>query len=212
MRVRSCAALAALVLVGGCAAPGTGMIRGTLRMPADVSARDAVVSVEPVADAVTASAHPASESRRLSTAPAASPHAAARVVERNHHFVPRVLAVAAGATVAFQNDDQVWHNAFSIAPARSFNLGPFGPGAVRRVTFPHAGIVQVFCGMDPSMAGFVVVLPGTPFARPDATGAFALDGLAPGRYDVRVWHPELGERTSVVQVASRRSTPVRIAY
>ncbi|HET7226660.1 MAG TPA: hypothetical protein VFK69_13210, partial [Candidatus Eisenbacteria bacterium] len=133
-------------------------------------------------------------------------------VQRDHRFVPRVLPVVAGDTVVFRNADGVWHNAFSISPARAFDLGPFGPGAMRRVRFDHPGVVQVYSGMDPEMAGYIVVLPGQRFARPDRAGAFQFADLAPGRYDVHAWHPDLGERSACVTVTPKGSAVLRITY
>ena len=45
--------------------------------------------------------------------------------QKNQTFVPHVLAIVAGTTVDFPNSDRIYHNAFSLSRAKSFDLGRF---------------------------------------------------------------------------------------
>ena len=119
------------------------------------------------------------------------------------HFRPRVAVVPVGGTVTFENQDRVYHNAFSLSPARKFDVGKVAPRESREVRFDRVGVVKVFCDLDPTEIGFVVVVPNHAFARPDSTGAFSLPKLPPGSYRLRVWHPRHRGTTRTFEVARR---------
>ncbi len=126
-------------------------------------------------------------------------------------FVPRVIAVQVGATVEFPNRDPIYHNVFSVSPAKRFDLGKYPKGQSRRVRFDKTGLVQVFCDIHSDMAAFILVLPHHVFARPDGDGAFALPALPEGTYQVRVWHPDFGEMTREVTLTDGGG-PVELRY
>jgi plastocyanin len=129
-----------------------------------------------------------------------------RVVQSQRRFAPTVITVIAGGTVQFVNRDKVYHNVFSVSPARRFDIGKYAPRASHSVTFDTPGVVNLFCEIHPWMAGWVVVLPHRVYARPSRTGAFTLPWLPPGRYTVHVWHPRSGEQTRVVNLPERGET------
>src|SRR5262249_62150015 len=95
----------------------------------------------PVADAVVLIDTPAE------AAPAGAPHAVVR--QREIRFVPHVLAVPAGTTVDFPNDDSVLHNVVSSSPAKRFDLGMYPQGQTKSVTFDAPGVVAVRCNAHP---------------------------------------------------------------
>jgi plastocyanin len=118
---------------------------------------------------------------------------APRIVQKDQRFVPRVMAVAAGSAVEFKNLDNVYHNAFSVSPARRFDLGKYPPGHSDTVRCNRPGVVNLHCDIHPAELGFLVVTPNHAFSRPDSLGYYTLPKLPPGDYTVRVFHPRLGE-------------------
>jgi hypothetical protein len=145
-------ALSVLCLAGlcnGCAS--SGVIRGTLsaragaeptlsnqeRNAGPASARcslaDAVIYVEGL--------RPGVESR-LPAAPAPS-----RLEVIGQVLRPRVLVVPVGTSVEFLNQDSLFHNLFSVSPAKPFDLGRCGRGESKRVTFDKPGLVNVYCNL-----------------------------------------------------------------
>ena len=42
--------------------------------------------------------------------------------------MPHVLAIVAGTTVDFPNNDTTYHNVFSLSSTRSFDLGRYAVG------------------------------------------------------------------------------------
>jgi len=109
---------------------------------------------------------------------------------RGEAFRPRILVVPVGTSVEFANHDTLFHDIFSVSPTKPFDLGRYGRGKSRRVTFDKPGLVNVYCKLHPSMAAYIVVVPNRAFARPDSSGRFVLRGLPKGRYVVNAWHPD----------------------
>jgi len=136
---------------------------------------DAVVYVEEL--------HPRVESRRRA-------HGPSRLELKDQTLRPRILVVPAGTSVEFSNHDSLFHNIFSVSPAKPFNLGRFGRGESKRVTFDKPGLINVYCNLHPNMAAYILVVPNRMFTRPDSLGRFVLPTLPKGRYVVNVWHPD----------------------
>lgn len=120
-------------------------------------------------------------------------------------FMPRVVSVAAGGAVEFPNQDPIYHNVFSVSTTRRFDLGKYPKGQSRSVTFPKAGVVNVYCDIHSDMAAFVLVAPNRAFTQPGADGAFALLDVPPGRYVLHVWHPDFGAFEREVELAGDRT-------
>ena len=128
---------------------------------------------------------------------AVSPRPSRRAVvrQKNKAFQPRVVVVPAGATVEFPNDDNIFHNVFSLSPPQPFDLGLYRAGDTRSLTFTGPGTYRVFCNIHPQMNAFIVVAP-TAFATvASPEGRFTLD-LPPGRYRLTA----LSERAAPVSV------------
>jgi plastocyanin len=120
--------------------------------------------------------------------------------QRDQAFVPRVVAVAPGRSVTFPNRDPVFHNVFSVSPVKRFDLGRYVRGKSKSVTFPKAGLVNVYCEIHSDMAGFIMVTPNRAFAQPDSTGGYSIPPLPPGEYTVVAWHPDLKPLRRTVSV------------
>ena len=84
--------------------------------------------------------------------------------------MPHVLPVYRGATVDFPNDDDVFHNVFSLSSAKTFDLGRFPQGIVQGDVFDKGGAVQVFCHIHSDMSAVVLVLENPYFAVPSEAG------------------------------------------
>jgi plastocyanin len=161
----------------------TGTVKGTITAgspPAPVV--DAVVSVD---------------GPRTPAGPEA-PHVV--IDQRDETFVPRVVVVPVGTTVDFPNHDRVLHNVSSSSPAKRFDLGMFGGGETRSVTFDTPGVVAVRCHVHPRMEAFVVVHENGLAAVTDARGSYTIVGVPPGRHEVRVWQERGPERRVPVDV------------
>ena len=132
--------------------------------------------------------------------------------QRGQAFEPRVVVVPLGGVVDFPNFDPIFHNVFSVSPARRFDLGKYPRGTSRSVTFRRVGIVNVFCDIHSDMAAFIVVVPNAAFARPDAAGAYAIDGLRAGRYQLHWWHPDFGDGVATVDVPAEGAATRDVSF
>ena len=118
----------------------------------------------------------------------------------NLTFIPHVLPVLVGTTVAFPNSDEVRHNAFSPSPAKRFNLGTYPRGVVRTVTFDKPGEVALLCNVHPEMSAYVIVVETPYFEVTAKDGSFAIPNVPPGDYTVKTWHEKAKPVTAQVRV------------
>ena len=82
-----------------------------------------------------------------------------RIKQEGAVFAPHVLPIVAGTTVEWPNNDQIFHNVFSVSDAKNFDLGLYkGNPEDKRITFDKAGRVDVFCSIHANMHCVVLVL------------------------------------------------------
>lgn len=138
----------------------------------------------------------------------ATPPASARaeMVQRDERFVPHVLPVLRGSTVRFPNDDDVFHNVFSLSTARTFDLGRYPKGNAKSVTFDRAGVVQVFCHIHSDMSAVVLVLDDPHFTTANESGHFTLADVPPGEYTLVAWHERIRPIQRTIRVVAGETT------
>lgn len=140
---------------------------------------------------VVVSAHP------ISFKPKLQPLAKNRTIDqRDATFLPRVLPVTQGTVVQFINNDPFYHNVFSLTPGNQFNIGRRTRGEVVQKKIGERkieglGEVKLFCDIHTQMNAVILSLDTPYFTKPDANGNYSLKDLPEGRYEVRVYHPDL---------------------
>lgn len=110
------------------------------------------------------------------------PAAIPTLAQKDRAFAAAVLPITAGQSVAFPNQDNVFHNVFSPTPSRPFDLGQYKQGESKTKQFPTPGVVDVYCNIHPQMAATVLVLPNRRWAVSDKAGGFDLEGVPPGTW------------------------------
>lgn len=136
----------------------------------------------------------------------------ARMIQKDKTFVPHVLPILVGGNVDFPNYDPIFHNAFSSYNGQLFDVGLYAPGTSRTVHFTREGVVRVFCNIHSSMSAVIVVL-GTPyFATSSRRGAYQIEDVPPGEYDLSVFHERATQETlkSLSRRVSVGSAPVTL--
>ena len=116
----------------------------------------------------------------------------AAIQHKNKTFLPHVIAVPAGSTVTFPNDDPIFHNAFSLSSQEPFDMGLYRAGESKQRVFARPGVYNVFCNIHPQMAAFVVVT-ATPYvtvAAQDGTWRLVANTT---KEDLKKIHDELNE-------------------
>ena len=188
------AALAAAVLMTGTAAPAAvGAIRGRVDVRVGPASTERRLEIGALG---IAPPHVPPDRRQSVVYLDPAPRAAfdtreeprRRMDQRNETFVPHVLAIVAGTTVDFPNNDRTYHNVFSLSRTQPFDLGRYGTGKSRPVRFDRPGIVRVFCEIHSHMSAFILVFAHRYFAVTDDEGRYRLDGVPPGTYTVVVWN------------------------
>src|SRR5260221_6096331 len=157
----------------------------------------------------------------VSPAASRSPVSGSAVFEmkqKDKMFVPHLLAIPVGASVAFPNLDPIFHNAFSNFNGQLFDVGLYRPGSSRTVRFERAGVVRVFCNIHPTMSAVILVLKEPYFAISKKTGAFEISGVPSGEYRIHVFHERATaealqsiERQIVVRDAAVVPSPIQIS-
>lgn len=218
----------AAFIVMACAmgSPATaGVIRGTLRVPANAPQQAPAANAYPGHAAALPGNHMIARQQasdaviyveaipaEVNAALAATAPPPPRLAQRDQMFAPRVAAIAAGGSVDFPNQDPIYHNVFSLSPIKRFDLGKYPKGSSRRVEFRKTGLVNVYCDIHSNMEAFILVVPNRAYARPAANGDFALPELPAGSYTLHVWHPDLGTQTSTVEVPASGDVVVALGY
>lgn len=99
-------------------------------------------------------------------------------------FAPEFVVVPAGSTVAFPNDDRVFHNVFSLSRTRRFDLGLYRSGESRDVRFDRPGRVDVYCNIHPDMIAQILVLDTSLYSVTTSDGSFVIPSVPVGSWDV----------------------------
>ena len=132
----------------------------------------------------------------------------ASIAQRDEQFVPHVVAVTTGSSVAFPNQDPFFHNVFSLSRGATFNLGRFPSGASRSRVVSRPGIIKVFCEIHSHMSAVVRVFDHPWFTTPSVEGTFAIDQVPAGTYTLAAWHERIGERRDRVTIRAGATTQV----
>jgi plastocyanin len=124
-----------------------------------------------------------------------------RISQQGAVFDPHVLPVVAGTTVEWPNNDQIFHNVFSISDAKEFDLGLYkGNPEEKEVTFDKAGRVDVFCSIHANMHCIVLVLDNPYFCKTDEKNHYCISNVPPGTYHLTAWQERMPSQTKEITV------------
>lgn len=120
---------------------------------------------------------------------------------RSKALLPHVLAVPAGSTISFPNEDPISHNLFSLTPGNTFDLGLYRKGSGKTHKFDAPGPVNVYCNVHPTMSAVVHVMTTPYYGFADANGDYSFD-VPPGKYRVTAWNEQGGLAYADIEVAA----------
>jgi plastocyanin len=129
--------------------------------------------------------------------------------QKGMKFIPHVLAITAGDTVKFLNNDKVDHNVFS-PDGEAYNLGMFPAGQGRERPFAKAGVYQQLCSVHPEMLAFIFVGQNPYSAVVDAKGEFKIKDVPPGTYQLAIWNSKLKAPEQAITVVEGK--PVEASF
>jgi plastocyanin len=175
------AALALLLALPIARAAPTSSVQGVVKIKGAKTSAGAVVSLH---------------APQLRLTPPSEP---VTIEQKGFRFLPPVVAVQAGTTVRFVNDDPEPQDVYS--PEGRYNLGVWPTGGSRDFVFEKPGAYRQLSNIHPDMLGWIVVL-GTPlFAVTDEDGRFEIRDVPAGPYRLEAWYEERDglEREIVVE-------------
>lgn len=132
-----------------------------------------------------------------------------KVSQKSATFSPHVLPVLVGTTVEWPNNDEIFHNVFSISEAKPFDLDLYkGNPPEKRITFDKPGRVDVFCSIHSAMHCIVLVLENPQFTATDEKGHYSITNVPPGTYKLKAWHERLPSQVKEVAVTDNGEVKV----
>jgi plastocyanin len=129
-------------------------------------------------------------------------------------YHPHVLAVQAGQEISILNSDGVLHN-INARPKNNqgFNIGQPIKDMKTAKSFANPEVmIPVKCDVHPWMGGYIGVQTH-PFASvSDDSGAFSLNNLPPGTYEIEAWHEVYGVSKQTVTVGAKENKTITFTF
>ena len=123
------------------------------------------------------------------------------VTQKDATFRPHVLPVMVGTKVEWPNEDEIYHNVFSVSETKQFDLNLYKKGQTPEpVLFEKPGKVDVFCSIHAKMYCIVLVLDNPYFASTDSSGHYKIPNVPPGTYKITSWHERMPKTTEEITV------------
>ncbi len=133
--------------------------------------------------------------------------------------MPHVTVLANGGVLEAINSDPVLHNIHVYALRNSLRHSILYVSQPQRgditsttIALPETGALLVSCDAHQFMRAHVLVVNNPYYAQVDSGGDFSLDEVPPGSYEVTVWHPALGRRSSRIEVKPGSTTTIRQSF
>ena len=146
-----------------------------------------------------------------SSAPPSTP---AVIDQRACTYHPRVQGARVGQTLSVKNSDKTLHNIHSMTTKdNAFNTGQPQAGMVFNYKLKSEEVMlHVKCDVHPWMTGYIGVVNHPYHAVTNATGAFTISGVPPGKQTIQVWHERYGALTQTVDIRPGAVVTVDFAY
>jgi hypothetical protein len=137
-----------------------------------------------------------------------------RIDQHGCMFMPRVIGLRTGQTLAVTNSDQVSHNIHPL-PRNNFEWNqqqsPGAPDLSRRFAHPEV-VIPVKCNIHSWMHAYIGVVEHPYFAVTAADGSFQWANVPPGDYEIAVWHEKLGTQEQKVHVDASGRAAVEFQF
>ncbi len=142
------------------------------------------------------------------------PETPADFTQKGCRYAPHVLAIRAGQTLRILNPDGMQHNVHAMPKVnREFNKAMAKSHAVITHVFDKAERdFKIKCDVHSWMQAYCVVLDHPFFAVTGEDGAFAIEGLEPGEYEIEAWHEVLGTRRATLIVSEGKDVSVDFSF
>lgn len=140
---------------------------------------------------------------------------APEIVQEACKFQPYVQVAPKGAELTITNKDPLLHNihAYEIigrARRTMFNIAQPQADQVDKhvLKMKRGDVVELDCDAHNWMSAWVYTADHPYVAVTDASGAFLIEDVPEGEFEVTIWHPLLGSLDDKVRVASGQDTAI----
>lgn len=117
--------------------------------------------------------------------------------QKDKEFKPGILAIRKGDVVLFENQDNIYHNVFSLHKGNRFDLGVYKgktkwsddltkkikSSTIPRAQFNDPGKVEIYCNIHQNMKGAIYVFDHPYYALVDGSGKFEMQAVPDGDYN-----------------------------
>ena len=143
-----------------------------------------------------------------------APAEAAVIDQHGCQYVPHVLGVMKGQRVRILNSDGLLHNVHALPKVnKEFNKAMPASVAETEVAFDDEEVmVQLKCDVHPWMGAWIGVVSHPFFEVTGKDGAFQLEGLPAGSYEIEAWHERLGTQSLTAQVADGQRVALEFTF
>jgi plastocyanin len=133
--------------------------------------------------------------------------------QKGCQYIPHVVVFPAGATVVILNSDGILHNIHTESAVNPvIDLAQPGFKKEIRVTIAKPDIIKVTCDAHNWMEGWWYVASTPHYAKTSTDGRYAIRGVPPGTYKVRVWQERLGTQSQEVVVRPAATTTADFTF
>ena len=128
--------------------------------------------------------------------------------QKGCEYLPYVTACQTGQKIVVKNSDPVLHNIHTyeiIGAVRRtmFNVGQPDKGDLKQpIKVRRANVIKVECDAHDFMHAWAFAADNPYAAVTKEDGSFSIDGLPDGDYELKAWHPVLGEKSATVKVGA----------
>jgi hypothetical protein len=123
-----------------------------------------------------------------------------QIAQRDRQFDPQLTILTVGTPVLFPNMDTVRHHVYSFSPVKTFQIKLYAGVPHTPIVFDKPGIAVLGCNIHDQMVAWVVVSDTPYYARSTAGGRATIEGVAPGSYQMHIWHSSLPENVPPMAV------------
>lgn len=131
--------------------------------------------------------------------------------QEGYQFAKHLLIIPTGTTVYFPNNDQDYHNVYSLSRTKRFDLGRYRKGStpVPSITFDKAGYLLLNCEIHEHMQAHVLIVDSPYYTSTDSAGKFSLSGIPPGSYTLHLQFDKKQAWKQAITIAPNRTTIAR---